>query len=434
MCLSLVCVLTGTAISEYGQLLQAAAVVVTGLEGVASGAGRAWLSDHEIPLGRIAERIISAQRNASAHHTVTAGLIWGCPEADLCHRPEGQGLFFSSGLWAWRGLVDIAGALGQLGLTSLGSIVSTADMSHAAAQLQNDTSAVVATSAQASGWLPPCLKCLPSAEAPFGNMTQSTIASYTNYRFWPEMLSSGGLLDSVAEGLGRYRQSHGGELLGMTRFEQWVDDWPVTNVALWWLSLEPNSTIGSAERYSLITLAHLAHHSTRGTFTAFEQANWADSQADNCVPSQLVVPMLLTNMLVHVTETPAVAAEERVSTIWLHRGVPRHWFRSPAGGFQATNISVWASGMISTEVQVYNQSAVCTLTVAHRMAPDVASSLPLCNVILWAGDRTFASATVNGKTWTDVDSANGVVRNIPCVALHAGALTTKIGVAGGNYE
>ena len=427
----------GTAISEYGQLLQAAATVATGLEGSTPGAGRAWIAQHGVALGRIARRIMTAQQNASTHRAASYGLLWGCPEADLCNTPDGHGLFFASGLWAWRGLVDLATAVGQLGLTTLGDVASAADMGTSGSSLLNNTLAAVAVSVDASGYLPPCLKCLQSVKSPFQNMTQDRISSYTNYRFWPEMLSSGGLPGSVAEGLGRYRQSHEGELLGMTRFEQWVDDWPEADVALWWLSLEPKSPVGSAERFTMATLAHLAHHSTRGTFTAFEQANYADSQADNCVPSQLVVPMLLTHMLVHTMQTPGVAAEERVSTLWLHRGVPRHWFSSSGGGFHVANVSVWAPGVISTAVQVHDdQSALCTLTVAHNLAPSISaatgSPLPLCNVILWLGDDslTIRSAEVNGKAWTDLDKANSVVQNVPCVSPLADRLTTTIRVTG----
>ena len=190
-------------------------------------------------------------------------------------------------------------------------------MRRAALPLLADTlTAAAAVANRSSGWLPPCLKCSVARE--FYNMTQSRIASYTNYRFWPEMLSSGGLPASIAAGLGRFRQTHGGELLGMTRFESWMDDWPLPNVALWWLDQDPGSTIGSASRFSLATLAHLAHHSTRGTFTAFEQANWADNQADNCVPSQLVVPMLLTHAFVHIAR-PAASQQIRFEIEFVNR-------------------------------------------------------------------------------------------------------------------
>ena len=156
--------------------------------------------------------------------------------------------------------------------------------------------------------------------------------------------------------------------------------------------------------------------------------------------------MLLTHMLVHVTQTPGVAAEERVSTLWLHRGVPRHWFSSSAGGFHVTNVSVWSPGMISTlnistAVQVHDDhSTLCMLTVAHNMAASASASesesagspLPLCNVILWLGDGNLTIGSVvevNGRVWTDVDITNGVVRNVPCVSSRAGGLTTTIRVA-----
>ena len=42
------------------------------------------------------------------------------------------------------------------------------------------------TSARVSVFMPPCVSCV-GASTPFTNMTESVLASYTNYRFWPEV-------------------------------------------------------------------------------------------------------------------------------------------------------------------------------------------------------------------------------------------------------
>lgn len=286
----------GTAMSELGQLLQAASTVVVGLDALGPDVGQRWLATNGAKLGAIAETLLIAQHNATQNRGSSHGLLWGCPEADLCATTDGQGSFFTSGLWAWRGLHDLAAAVSTRTSRPVLGNTSVAAMQHAAAQLLSDSRAAIAQSQHSSGWIPPCLDC-PSAASPFMNMTESRIASYTNYRFYPEMFSSGGLPADVASRLGQFRRTHGGEILGMTRFETWLDDWPLQAIALYWLELEGNFSLGSADHYAMAMISHIAHHSARGTFTAYEQSNWADNQADNwCGSSRLfcTVPFILT--------------------------------------------------------------------------------------------------------------------------------------------
>jgi hypothetical protein len=69
----------GTAMSELGQLLQAASTVVVGLDALGPDAGNFWLETHAAKLGAIAEKLLVAQNNATQNRGVSRGLLWGCP-------------------------------------------------------------------------------------------------------------------------------------------------------------------------------------------------------------------------------------------------------------------------------------------------------------------------------------------------------------------
>jgi|EP01043_Picozoa_sp_COSAG02_P008743 hypothetical protein len=51
-------------------------------------------------------------------------------------------------------------------------------------------------------------------------------ASYSNFRYFSEMLSSEFLGSEIDSALNSFRESHGGTLSGMTRFRDHLDDMP----------------------------------------------------------------------------------------------------------------------------------------------------------------------------------------------------------------
>jgi hypothetical protein len=79
---------------------------------------------------------------------------------------------------------------------------------------------------------------------PYTSMTQSSDihdqsgqsgfgggASYSNFRYFSEMLSAQFLGGEIDEALNEFRESHSGTLSGMTRFRDHLDDMPA-NVSL----------------------------------------------------------------------------------------------------------------------------------------------------------------------------------------------------------
>jgi hypothetical protein len=147
-------------------------------------------------------------------------------------------------------------------------------------------------------------------------MTTDTLASYTNYRYWPELLSAGVLDAELAETVFEYRRRQGGELCATTRFADRLDDWPLAHQARALLAAD------RVDQYLLALYGHLVLQQTPGTYCAYEQVaiRGGDTRsyaADYCVPAQLTVPLLVRWML--VWEEPD---EER---LWLCRAIPRRW-------------------------------------------------------------------------------------------------------------
>ncbi len=297
----------GPAISEYGQMLAVAVryVRVTG--------DTAWLNENLPALKRIAGFLLSeitAARSREPEGSPLHGLLWGSAEADT---REDRRYYFSSDLWCWRGLVE------------LGRLLRDDPLLAEAAAFQKDVTAALGRAYRTEGgqpFLPP----VAGLEKPFERMTESEFASYTNYRYWPEMLSAGLLTPALVDAVIGYRATHGGEVAGTTRLYDHMDDWPYAHYA--WGLLES----GHIEKYLLGFYGHLAYHQTPGTFTACEQVAVKGGatrgyEADYCVPAQLVTPQMLRWMI-------AWEPWDR-EELWLARAAPRAWF---AAGFSASRI------------------------------------------------------------------------------------------------
>ena len=368
----------GPAISEYGQMLALAARYVR----VSRDTG--WMGEYLPALKRIADLLLAqvdAGRKRHQPESPYYGLLLGSAEADT---REDEKLYFSSDAWCWRGLAELGQllsdegqqygdpALRQLGQSLLGE-----------ARIFRGDVLVALSRALQKQTTPPFLP--PNAEMQnlFARMTESQFASYTNYRYWLEMLSPGMLPPEMRDAIISYRTSHGGEVAGTTRFEDHMDDWPYANYA--WALLDA----GQAQHYLLGFYGHLAYHQTPGTFTAYEQVaikgeNKRDYSADYCVPAQLVTPQLLRWMLAW---EPWDAPE-----LWLASAVPRKWFEN---GFSATQVPTrW--GAVSFEVGRVGNGLAATveLTSPH---PELRVHVRLHST--QAGGA--ASVTVKGtKDWT----------------------------------
>lgn len=112
--------------------------------------------------------------------------------------------------------------------------------------------------------------------------------TYANYRYYPEMLSSGLLEKKQAQAILKMRRNAGGELLGMTRLFSWLDDWPIFHIARHLLET------GQREQYLLLLHAHAMYHGDLETGVYYEQVDCAGNVVtEDCIPSILAIPLML---------------------------------------------------------------------------------------------------------------------------------------------
>jgi len=292
----------GPAVSEYGQMLDCVVRYVRYTE------DRDWLVVHRAKVEAIAGHLVRLRRESLAQpaDAVTRGLLYGSPEADTHEQTE---YYFSGTAWACRGLLELSRLDRQLGLPR------GDEFEREAGGLRADLNRAARASLVPGD--PPFLPPYPGITTSFPTMTAHQLASYTNYRYWLELLSAEVLDEDLEQAVFEYRRHKGGELSATTRFASHLDDWPL---AQYGRALLADDRI---DQYLLACYGHLALQQMPGTFMAYEQVPIRGTDrrpyvADYCVPAQLTMPLLVRWMLVY---------EERDSeALWLCKAVPRCWF------------------------------------------------------------------------------------------------------------
>ena len=251
----------GASLSEYGQLLSLVRRLANATR------SHDWL-EHLRPKVKAMREWLWAAQSAS-----DTGLLTGVPEADTCDEVD---VYFHNNAWCWRGLQDIATVMPRRGEEA---------RCDAFRKLILDAIAEVTDHGVEPPFIPPVARRMK----PFATMTQDRFAIYTNYRYWPELLSSGMLSSEQMQALVGYRVAHGGEAGGMTRFQHQADNWPIAHYAAALLDL------GRVQDCERLLLSHVAGHMTDETWTAYEQVSiegktYRGPSADYCVPAQLVAP------------------------------------------------------------------------------------------------------------------------------------------------
>jgi len=257
----------GPSISEYGQLLHTAALL-------AERAGtKGWWQDGFQALDQVSEYLLQLRDAA----TKDDGLISGVPEADT---RKDTGKYFHNNAWVVKGLQRWAVLCERQKAASATPIRTIRKV---AKDLARDTLRAIKDSwpeDPAAWWLPPRIE---SAESPTC-LTETLEVSYTNYRYWPELLSSGLLPPAMANRIVDARLSAGGQFCGMTRFFDHMDDWPLAEYlySLW--------SLGRKNDFLLSLYGHIAYHQAEGHQTAYEQVSFPPGKkvANYCLPCQLV--------------------------------------------------------------------------------------------------------------------------------------------------
>jgi hypothetical protein len=272
----------GPSLCEYGQLLHTAALLD-------ERAGPAdWWKDGFPALDRIASLLLRLRSEAlkeagaaggAAHSAPAAsGLLAGVPEADT---RKDTARYFHNNAWVAKGLRRWADICERRGASPATAAAATR---RAADGLASDTLRAIEAAwpaDPADWWLPPQVEPLKRPARLTGAWDY---ASYTNYRYWPELLSSGLLPGPMANRMVEARLTAGGQFCGMTRFAGHLDDWPLTDYlyGLW--------TLGRKNDFLLSLYGHIAYHQAEGHLTAYEQVSFPPGRkkADYCLPCQLV--------------------------------------------------------------------------------------------------------------------------------------------------
>jgi hypothetical protein len=257
----------GPSLSEYGQLLHTAALL-------AERAGpQDWWQEGLPALDRIAEYLLRLRAA-----TADDGLIGGVPEADT---RKDTGKYFHNNAWVVKGLRRWSELCERQHATPT-TAVST--VTKVCAALAEDTLRAIRKTWPADPsdwWLSPQVEPLKRPSRLTGAWD---VASYTNYRYWPELLSSGLLPADLANRVVDSRLSAGGQFCGMTRFAGHLDDWPLAEYlyGLW--------SLGRKRDFLLSLYGHVAYHQAEGHLTAYEQVSFPPGKpkADYCLPCQLV--------------------------------------------------------------------------------------------------------------------------------------------------
>ncbi|HEY0867607.1 MAG TPA: hypothetical protein VGE01_09515 [Fimbriimonas sp.] len=245
----------GTSLSEYGQLLHTG-VLLAERGGSVESALMKPLADRVVGL-------VGARPKGV--------LLEGVPEADEADRPR---RYFHNNAWLAKGL----------------SRWNPGDP--LARSLAKDTLDALRDTWGREGWLSPEADPTLSIDRPRGRITDTRLGSYTNYRYWPELLSSGLLTEDLAQRVVQARLDSGGDFHGATRFEDWLDDWPLFDYlqGLW--------SLRRRDDFLRSLYAHVALHQAEGHLTAYEQVSLPPGRekAPYCLPCQLVVPRAVAMM------------------------------------------------------------------------------------------------------------------------------------------
>lgn len=368
----------GPAVSEYGQMLDAMARYAR------RSRDGAWLCGRVPEAERIVAHLLALHRQGLKwpRDDPRRGLLFGSGEADTREETD---FYYASSAWAWRGLLELARAYTDLGDEAMRGRAQ--ELRAEAKALRADLDASIAKSVVPTPhgpFVPP----VPCFQSPFPTMTADRFASYTNYRYWPEMLGAVCLRPEWHDAILAYRAARGGELLGTTRFLDRLDDWPYAACARGLLARD------RIPRFLLGFYGHLAAHCTQGTYTAYEQVAIRGTPtrtcvADYCVPAQLVTPLMARWMLVD--------EEPDAEVLWLGRAVPRQWLG--AGQRLSVRRAPTRWGLIEFAIETRGDGSVA----ARVVLPDRGLPAELRLRLRRPGPTPLSAIAVNGQPHTHLD-------------------------------
>ena len=292
----------GAALSEHGMLLALFARCRRQLD------APDFFAEHGPAFEAVARRLFELTEKAGE------GLVAGCPEDDLRNAPERQ--WFSANLWIARGLLEYA--------KTFPGVLPEEKIDAFAAKVIRRCRESAIPCGGGLVFIPPC----PELHVPFADMNDfievapgddiHSLASYTNYRIYPEMLSSTLLPAETAREIVAFRRARGGDFHGATAFRifrdfpplaRCLDDWPLYNM------LKGLAYYGEYGEFTRLLAGHMALHQSRGTFFAPEMSFRDRLDSTFCTPSQMTLPLAvryLFDNLLSITQTNIFQGKDRI--------------------------------------------------------------------------------------------------------------------------
>eukprot|EP01059_Diplonema_ambulator_P033914 TRINITY_DN7346_c0_g1_i1.p1 TRINITY_DN7346_c0_g1~~TRINITY_DN7346_c0_g1_i1.p1 ORF type:complete len:887 (+),score=334.46 TRINITY_DN7346_c0_g1_i1:45-2663(+) len=369
-------------LSDYGRLIQ---LYIDTAVATSKTDGGAWAKTNYPQLKNMATYLLGMRHAAVQNNTAfpTTGLIYGPAEHDTCRTQE---YYFSVNFWSWRGMYALSRYLNQTGMDGQFAGVLGAEAEAYARDLRVALDASVVPMSGGGLFIPPYAGL---NIVPFQTMVQDTMASYSNFRYYSEMLSSGFLNQTMAVALQEFRETHQGMLSGMTRYTNHLDDMPAVGYAQ--MSLLTNRL----PSFMTLMFGHIANYQSRGSFMSTEQLSlYGDGDTnsyrayldatpgasqpnevdiDFCVPSSALIAFMMKYSL--------VAEELDVDVLHLLRGAPARWY----------NPSITVSNAASR----YGTVNIVTASTAERFNATVNLILTGNGFVLASGSLVFDIKVMN---------------------------------------
>ena len=393
-----------------------------------------WVKQTWPQVKLMATYMLALRANATTSG-VGKGLIWGPAEHDTARFETN---WFSISGWTWRGFVQLHRFLSDTAAISEPALAAQLAAESASFKADLDAARDASLVRDPSGkpfFMPPFAS---TNFTPYPSMTQNGGqveafgggASYSNFRYFSEMLSAQFMGDDIDAALNSFRESHGGTLSGMTRFRDHLDDMPANGYAFSAIATD------RVPSYLSLLFGHLANYQSRGTFNAPEQlglygdggSNAVKTYSDSyrqmlgagsmevdinmCVPSTMLGAHMLRWMLVF---------EQRDSdTLWLLKAAPRRLYpNATATDYISVSAAPTRFGDVSFSVSAVTEAAgplrlMCKVALAlngRGMLGDDGLSLKL-RLRDPQGTRQVRHATVSGAdsaTLGQLDAASETV-------------------------
>lgn len=270
----------GSSFSEYGMLLETGAMLC-GREG-----GKVFFREIHPFMSALCRYLYNVMNPWMNEPGSSYYLPCGSPEAD---RRKDKGEYFHNAAWIWRGFTELEKKTGMWMEKE-----ERFELHHAAGVLRRRIDLAWKECREALKGFPPYAV---HVKAPFDDCASSVETAYANYRYYPEMLSSGAFDRESMLAVIKVREECHGEIAGMTRLywteypEELADHWTVFSYARGLMEL------GDRRRFMKLFRSHLVNYISPDLFYAYESVTVRGEPrfgySDWCVPAQLALPLML---------------------------------------------------------------------------------------------------------------------------------------------